>query len=60
MIAQGFSGLMRPLLSGLSVSKIRFIYLCGVSERHHPPAKQGSERGFSSTHKLQDAPGESR
>ncbi|XP_009816673.1 adrenodoxin [Gavia stellata] len=59
MIAQGISGLMRPLRSGLNMSKIRFIYLCGVPEQHHTPAKQGSERGFSSTHKLQDAPGES-
>ncbi|KAM6413457.1 adrenodoxin-like [Rhynochetos jubatus] len=59
MIAQGISRLMRPLLSGLNISKIRFIYLCGVTERHHTPAKQGSERCFSSTHKLQDASGES-
>ncbi|XP_010175756.1 adrenodoxin [Antrostomus carolinensis] len=58
MIAQGISGLMRPLRSGLNVSKIRFIYLCGVTERHPTPAKQGSKRVFSSTHKLQDAPGE--
>ncbi|XP_075017961.1 adrenodoxin-like [Calonectris borealis] len=58
MIAQGISGLMRPLLSGLNVSKIRFICLCGVTEQHHAPATQGSERGFGSPRKLQDAPGE--
>lgn len=60
MMAQGISGLMRPLLSGLNVSKTYFIYLRGVTEQQHAPAKQGAERGFSSTHKLQDAPGESR
>ena len=51
---------MRPLLSGMNVSKIRFIYLCGITEQHHTPAKKGSETGISSTHKLQDAHGESR
>ncbi|XP_074739205.1 adrenodoxin-like [Strix uralensis] len=58
MMAHGISGLMRPLRSGLNVSKIRFIYLGGVTEQHHTPVKQWSRRGFSSTHKLQDTPGE--
>ncbi|XP_074691026.1 uncharacterized protein LOC141927673 isoform X2 [Strix aluco] len=60
MMAHGISGLMRPLRSGLNVSKIRFIYLSGVTEQHHTPVKQWSRRGFSSTHKLQDTPGETR
>ncbi|XP_009965416.2 adrenodoxin [Tyto alba] len=59
MMAQGISGLMRPLLGGLNVSKIRFIYPCGMTEQRHTPAKQWSKRGFSVTRKLQDAPGES-
>ncbi|XP_010182438.1 PREDICTED: adrenodoxin-like [Mesitornis unicolor] len=58
MIVQGISGLMRPLLSGLKASKIRSIYLCGVAEQNHTPAKQGSESSLSSTQKLQDAPGQ--
>ncbi|XP_008933397.1 PREDICTED: adrenodoxin-like [Merops nubicus] len=58
-MAQGIWGLTRPLLSGLNVSKIRFIYLCGVTGQHHTPANQRSQRGFSSTHKLRDASGES-
>ncbi|KAK2545485.1 adrenodoxin [Columba livia] len=58
MIAHGISGLLRPLLSGLNASKIRFIYVCAVTEQHSAPAKRGSRRGFSTTHKLQDAPGE--
>ncbi|XP_009870902.1 PREDICTED: adrenodoxin-like [Apaloderma vittatum] len=49
---------MRSLLNGLSASKTRFIYLCEVAEQHHTPAKQVFQRGFSSTHKLQDASGE--
>lgn len=60
MIAHGISGLLRPLLSGLNASKIRFIYVCAVTEQHSAPAKRGSRRGFSTTHKLQDAPGEPR
>uniref|UniRef100_A0A8C4V7H6 Moesin n=1 Tax=Falco tinnunculus TaxID=100819 RepID=A0A8C4V7H6_FALTI len=58
MIAQGISGLMRPLRSRLNVSKIRLIYLCGMTEQHRTPTRQGSERRFSSTNKLRDAPGE--
>ncbi|XP_074771184.1 adrenodoxin-like [Athene noctua] len=58
-MAHGISGLMRPLWSGLNVSKIGFIYLGGVAEQCHTPVKQWWRRGFSSTHKLQDAPGES-
>ncbi|XP_069723808.1 adrenodoxin-like [Phaenicophaeus curvirostris] len=58
MIAQGISGLMRPLLRRLNASKIHFIHLCGVTEQHHAPAKRVSERGFGSTPKFQDAPGE--
>lgn len=59
-MAQGILGLMRPLRSGLSARKIRLVFLCGVTEQHHSPAKWWSERGFSSIHGLQDAPGESR
>ncbi|XP_040428435.1 adrenodoxin-like [Cygnus olor] len=57
MIAQGILGFMRPLRSGLNVSKTRFIFLCGVTEQNRVPAKQVSRRGFSSTCKLQGAPG---
>ncbi|XP_062440750.1 adrenodoxin-like [Rhea pennata] len=59
MIAQGISGLMRPLLTGLNVSKTRLIYPCRVAEQNHTLARQGSERGFSFTKRLQDAPRES-
>ncbi|KAM6253591.1 adrenodoxin-like [Porphyrio hochstetteri] len=59
MIVQGILGLMRPLRSGLNMNKICFASLCGVTEQHHTPAKLRSERGFSTTCKLQDAPGES-
>ncbi|XP_009905660.1 adrenodoxin [Dryobates pubescens] len=59
MIAQGISRLMRPLLGGLTASKIRLVALCGVAEQRHTAATHGSERSFSSTLKLQDAPGES-
>ncbi|TRZ07718.1 hypothetical protein HGM15179_019389 [Zosterops borbonicus] len=52
-------GLMRPLRSGLNVSKIHLIFLCGVTEQHHSPAKWWSERGFSSMHRFQVAPRES-
>ncbi|XP_072191867.1 adrenodoxin-like isoform X2 [Excalfactoria chinensis] len=60
MIAQGISGLMRPLLSGLKVSKTHFVYFCEVTEQNCIQSKQVSRRGFSSTCKLQGAPGESR
>ncbi|XP_038040571.1 adrenodoxin-like isoform X2 [Anas acuta] len=59
MIAQGILGFMRPLCSGLNVSKTRFIFLCGMTEQNCMPAKQVSRRGFSSTCKLQGAPRES-
>ncbi|KAI6078284.1 Adrenodoxin-like protein [Aix galericulata] len=59
MIAQGILGFMRPLCSGLNVSKTRFIFLCGMIEQNCMPAKQVSRRGFSSTCKLQGAPRES-
>ncbi|XP_010122657.1 PREDICTED: adrenodoxin-like [Chlamydotis macqueenii] len=49
---------MRPLRSGLNVSKFRFICLRGANEQRHSAAKQGSERGFSSTQELRDVPGE--
>uniref|UniRef100_A0A8B9NWK1 2Fe-2S ferredoxin-type domain-containing protein n=1 Tax=Apteryx owenii TaxID=8824 RepID=A0A8B9NWK1_APTOW len=57
MITQGISGLMRPLLNGLNVSRTRFIYPRRVAEQNHTLAKQRSERGFSSSKRLQDAPG---
>lgn len=60
MIAQGISGLMRPLLSGLKVSKTHFVYFCEVTEQNCLQSKQMSRRGFSSTCKLQGSPGESR
>nr|XP_009675601.1 PREDICTED: adrenodoxin-like [Struthio camelus australis] len=50
---------MRPLLNGLNVSKTRFIYHSRVAEQNHMLPKLQSERGFSSTKKLQDGPGES-
>ncbi|XP_009079231.1 PREDICTED: adrenodoxin-like [Acanthisitta chloris] len=59
MIAQGVTGLLRPLCTVLNMSKIRLVYLCGMTEQHHIPAKWGAKRGFSSTHRLQDAPRES-
>ncbi|XP_064014938.1 adrenodoxin-like [Pogoniulus pusillus] len=59
MIAQGVSRLMQPLLGALTVSKMRFMALCRVAEQRHTPAAHRSERGFSSTLKLQDASGES-
>ncbi|XP_005144925.4 adrenodoxin-like [Melopsittacus undulatus] len=59
MIAPGISVLMRPLLSGLNASRIRFIHLRGVTEQHRTAPKQGLERGFSSMQKLQDAHGDS-
>ncbi|XP_066194258.1 adrenodoxin-like [Sylvia atricapilla] len=58
-MAHSILGLLRPLRSGLNVNKIRLIFLCGVTEQHHSPAKWWSERGFSSTHGFQDGPGES-
>ncbi|XP_057233936.1 adrenodoxin-like [Malurus melanocephalus] len=58
MTAPGILGLMRPLRSGLKASKTHLIYLWSVAEQHHSPAK-GSERGFSSTLRLQDVPGQS-
>lgn len=60
MIAQGISGLVRPLLSGLKVSKTHFVYFCKVTEQNCIRSKQVSRRGFSSTCKLQCASGESR
>lgn len=60
MIAQGISGLMRPLLSGLKVSKTHFVYFCEVTGQNCLRSKQTSRRGFSSTCKLQCSPGESR
>ncbi|XP_040525285.1 adrenodoxin-like protein 2, mitochondrial [Gallus gallus] len=59
MIAQGISGLVRPLLSGLKVSKTHFVYFCKVTEQNCIRSKQVSRRGFSSTCKLQCASGES-
>ncbi|KAM9227078.1 adrenodoxin-like [Leptosomus discolor] len=59
MIAPRILGLVRSLLSGLNVGKIRFVYPYGVAEQHHAPVKQRAERSFSSTQMLQDAPGES-
>ncbi|XP_051486215.1 adrenodoxin-like [Apus apus] len=56
MMAQGTAGLLRR---GLNISKTFFIPLCGATQQHHTPAPHGLGRGFSSTHKLQDAPGES-
>ncbi|XP_015482151.1 adrenodoxin-like [Parus major] len=58
-MAHGILGLMQPLRRGLNTSKIRLIFLCGVTQQHHSPAKWWPERGFSSTHGSQDAPGES-
>ncbi|XP_021261599.1 adrenodoxin-like [Numida meleagris] len=59
MIAQGIAGRMRPLLSGLKVSKTRFVYFWEVTEQSCIQSKQGLRRAFSSTCKLQGAPGES-
>ncbi|XP_009978223.1 PREDICTED: adrenodoxin-like [Tauraco erythrolophus] len=56
MTARGISGLVGPLLS---VSKTRFVCLRRVTEHHRTPAERGSGRGFSSTRRLWDAPGES-
>lgn len=59
-MAHSILGLMRPLWRGLNTSKIRLIFLCGVTEQHHSPAKWWSEKGFSSTQGFQDGSGESR
>ncbi|XP_009994942.1 PREDICTED: adrenodoxin-like [Chaetura pelagica] len=56
MMAQGTAGLLRR---GLNISKTCFFPLCGTTQQHHTPAARALRRGFSSTQKLWDVPGES-
>ncbi|XP_066038547.1 adrenodoxin-like [Chamaea fasciata] len=58
-MAHSILGLLQPLRRGLNASKFRLIFLCGVTEQHHSPAKWWSERSFSSTPGFQDGTGES-
>ncbi|KAM6117311.1 adrenodoxin-like [Pterocles gutturalis] len=58
MMVHGISGLLRPLRSGLGVSKARCIDLRGVAVQDRARAQRGSGRGFSSTHRLRGVPAE--
>ncbi|XP_074864311.1 adrenodoxin-like [Carettochelys insculpta] len=58
MMARCAPQLIRPLLNGLNLGKVQSFQCLRVAEHSQAPASLQPERTFSSTHRLQDVPGD--